>query len=134
MTIINITLPFLLIKDIDDYARFINEILKHDISFNILKFTTSSSGINLLLDIPEDKIKTITESLKENNIIVNKKGRVNVDAEKCIDCGACISLCPTNALRFDNEYRLEFFEDKCIACLICLDSCPRYAIKESDYI
>jgi formate hydrogenlyase subunit 6/NADH:ubiquinone oxidoreductase subunit I len=134
MTIINITLPYVLIRDIDDYARLINEILKHEISFNILKFTTSSSGINLLLDIPEDKIKTITESLKKNNIIVNKKGRVKVDAEKCIDCGACISLCPTNALYLDAESRLEFSEEKCIACLICLDSCPRYAIKESEYI
>lgn len=130
MTIVNITLPFGLIKDIDDYAKLINEILKYEISFNILKFTTSSSGINLLLDVPQEKIKTITESLKKNNVIVNKKGRISVDAEKCIDCGACVSLCPTNALHFDNECRLDFLEDNCIACLICIDSCPRVAIKE----
>jgi len=130
LTIINVTLPIGVIKDISDYSRFINEILKYDISFNILKFSTGSSGINLLLNIPEDKVKTITESLKKNNIIVNKKGRVIIDDDKCIDCGACISLCPTDALHFNSEDRLEFSYEKCIGCLLCLDSCPRYAIEE----
>lgn len=128
MTIVNITLPFGLIRDVSDYSIIINQILKHEISFNILKFSTSSSGINLLLDIPEEKIESITESLEKNNIIVNKKGRITVDKEKCIDCGACVSLCPTEALYFDDEDRLEFSEEKCIGCLLCLDSCPRYAI------
>jgi len=129
MTIINCTLPFGVIRDINNYSKIINEILKYDITFNILKFSTGSNGVNLLLDVPEDKIKTITESLKENNVIVNKKGRVIV-LDKCIDCGACISLCPTEALYFSGDYKLEFSYEKCIGCLLCLDACPRYAIEE----
>lgn len=131
MTIINVTLPFGLISKVNDYSTIINEILKYDIIFNILKFSTSSSGINLLLDIPEDKIDTITKSLKKNNIIVNKKGRITIDLEKCIDCGACVSLCPTEALYLVENNQLEFIEDKCIGCLLCIDSCPRHAIEEN---
>ena len=130
MTIINCTLPFGVIRDISDYSKIINEILKYEITFNILKFSTGSSGVNLLLDVPENKIKDITEALRENKVIVNKKGRVFVDDDKCIDCGACISLCPTDALHFDKDERLEFSYDICIGCLLCLDSCPRYAIEE----
>ena len=130
MTIINCTLPFGLVKDFDDYSKIVNDILKHDITFNILKFSTGSNGINLLIDIPEDKTKTITESLKQNNIVVNKKGRVIIDDEKCIDCGACISLCPTDALHLDKEERLKFYYEKCIGCLLCLSACPRFAIEE----
>ncbi|MFX0047040.1 MAG: DUF362 domain-containing protein [Candidatus Hermodarchaeota archaeon] len=129
MTIINCTIPFGVIRDINNYSKIINEILKYDITFNILKFSTGSNGVNLLLDVPENKIKTITESLKENNVIVNKKGRVIV-LENCIDCGACISLCPTEALYFNDDFKLEFSYEKCIGCLLCLDSCPRYAIEE----
>ena len=124
------TLPFGIIKDINDYSRFINNILKYDISLNIIKLSTGSNGINLLIDIPEVKIKIITESLKKNKIIVNKKGRVIIDDDKCINCGACISLCPTDAIHFNSEDRLEFSYEKCIGCLLCLDSCPRYAIEE----
>ena len=130
MTIINVLLPFGVIRDISDYSKFIKEVLKYDISLNILKFSTSTDGLNLLIDIPEDKIKIITESLKKNNIIINKKGRVIIDDDKCIDCGACISLCPTDALHFDEVERLEFSYENCIGCLLCLDSCPRFAIEE----
>lgn len=130
MTIINCTLPFGVVSDINDYSKIINEILKYDITFNILKFSTGSTGVNLLLDIPIDKVDTITDALKKNNVIVNKKGRVFVDDEKCIDCGACISLCPTDALHLNGDERLEFSYEKCIGCLLCLDSCPRLAIEE----
>jgi len=129
MTIINCTLPFGVIRDINNYSKIINEILKYDITFNILKFSTESSGVNLLLDVPEDKIKTITESLKKNDVIVNKKGRVIV-LDNCIDCGACISLCPTEALYFNEDFKLEFAYEKCIGCLLCVNSCPRYAIEQ----
>ncbi|MBY9005863.1 MAG: 4Fe-4S binding protein [Candidatus Lokiarchaeota archaeon] len=131
MTIINATVPLGLIKNIDDYSRIINEILKHNVSFNILKFSTTPEGINLLLDVPEEKIKTITESLTKNNILVNKKGRVVIDEDICIDCGACISLCPTDALNFKDDLSVNFSEEKCIGCLLCIDSCPRFAIQES---
>jgi len=130
LTIINVSIPFGLIKNINDYSKIVNEILRHDITFNILKFTTGSDGVNLLLDIPEEKIKTITESLKQNNIVVNKKGRVIIDLENCIDCGACISLCPTDAVHFNKEERLEFSYEICIGCLLCLNACPRFAIQE----
>ena len=88
-------------------------------------------GINLLLDVPEEKIKTITESLTKNNILVNKKGRVIIDKDLCIDCGSCVSLCPTDALHFKNDLSVVFSEDKCIGCLLCIDSCPRFAIQKS---
>ena len=131
MTVINVTLPLGLVKEVSDYSRIINEVLKHDISFNILKFSLGSSGVTLLLDVPEDKIKEIAESLKENDIIVNKKGRIKVNFDLCIDCGGCISLCPTDALHFNEELRLEYTEEKCISCLLCIDSCPRFALEES---
>jgi Pyruvate/2-oxoacid:ferredoxin oxidoreductase delta subunit len=130
VTIINVSLPIGLIKDIGDYSKIVNQILQHDITFNILKFSTGSAGINLLLDVPEEKVKEVTDLLIESNAIVNKKGRVIIDLDKCIDCGACISLCPTDALHPNGEERLEFSYEKCIGCLLCLDSCPRYAIEE----
>lgn len=131
MTVINVTLPFGLIKKVDDYSKVINVILEQHISVNILKFSTGRSGINLLLDIPEDKINSITEALQKNDIIVNKKGRVIIEIDLCIDCGACVSLCPTDALHMDEKELLEYSLEKCIGCLICIDACPRFAIEET---
>ena len=126
MTIINVTIPIGL-----EERKIINVILAQNISVNILKLSTGRSGTNLLLDIPEDKINSITEELKKNDVIINKKGRVIMDIEKCIDCGACVSLCPTEALHMDERDLLEYSIEKCIGCLLCIDSCPRYAIEET---
>lgn len=131
MTVLNVTLPFNLINEIDDISKIINGILSHDITLSILKFSASSNGINLLLDLPEEKVKIITESLKENNVYINQKGRVKVDLEKCVYCGACVSLCPPEALFLDQDAKLVFSENKCIGCLLCIDSCPCNAIYEA---
>ena len=56
---------------------------------------------------------------------------VAYDYDKCIDCGSCASLCPSDALSLNSEWRLEYDEEKCISCFLCLDSCPRYAIEEN---
>jgi len=130
LTIINCKLPFGVAKTVEDYSNIINEILKYNITFNILKFTTETSGVNLLLDVPDEKVNLITSTLRKNDVVVNKKGRVIIDDDKCIDCGACISICPTDALHFNEGYRLEFSYEKCVGCLLCIDSCPRGAIEE----
>ncbi len=132
MTIINVTLPFNLINKIDDYAKIVSSILKQQFSFDILKFSTNSKGVNLLLNIPEGKKEEILESLKESNVAISKKGRILIDEHLCIECGACVSLCPTDALQLDSEDKLIYLKENCIGCLLCLDSCPRQAIVESD--
>jgi L-aspartate semialdehyde sulfurtransferase ferredoxin len=131
MTIINVTLPFTLINEIEDFSKILNEILNQDVALNILKFSASDKGINLLLDIPEEKVSNVTTSLQKNNASINQKGRIEVNLEICIHCGACISLCPSEALSLDKGSRLIYSENKCIGCLLCLDSCPIYVIKEA---
>ncbi|MEJ2251147.1 MAG: 4Fe-4S binding protein [Candidatus Lokiarchaeota archaeon] len=130
MTVINVTFPFDLVNKIEDYSRIINEILKFNISFNILKFSTGVNGLNLMIDIPKEKLGIITKSLKHNNVIINKKGYIIFISDLCIHCGSCISLCPTNALFYDRDDKVHFSETKCIGCLLCIDSCPVFAIKE----
>ena len=51
-----------------------------------------------------------------------------VDRSKCIDCGACIGLCPVDALNFDEQKALEVQEDKCIQCNACVKACPMKAL------
>ena len=51
-----------------------------------------------------------------------------VDEELCYGCGACIALCPTNAL--DLKDRLAIVEQvKCTLCEHCIPSCPVFALR-----
>ncbi|MBJ64600.1 MAG: 4Fe-4S ferredoxin [Euryarchaeota archaeon] len=56
-----------------------------------------------------------------------KGGKFVVDESLCYGCGACIALCPTNAL--DLVSRLAVVEQKnCTLCEYCIKSCPVFAL------
>jgi len=51
--------------------------------------------------------------------------RHTIDAEKCIDCGACVKKCPVDAIDL-SEHSVD--TDRCIACLGCVNNCPVQAV------
>lgn len=56
-------------------------------------------------------------------------GSVEVDVANCTLCLACVSACPTGALRDDPERpTLRFAEDACVQCGLCKATCPENVI------
>lgn len=57
-------------------------------------------------------------------------GAIEVDTDACTLCMACVSVCPTQAVRGGGEVpRLDFREDRCVQCGICERACPEDAIR-----
>jgi ferredoxin len=56
-------------------------------------------------------------------------GSVSVDVEGCTLCLACVSACPTGALRDDPDRpALRFVEQACVQCGLCKATCPEKVI------
>lgn len=55
-----------------------------------------------------------------------------IDKKKCIGCGACVSMCPVNAISISAEGKAVIDPNKCIKCKTCEDICPVRAIKIKD--
>ncbi len=53
--------------------------------------------------------------------------KVQIDKEKCVQCGACIKACPCDAAR-DRVYGRHLQAD-CFSCGRCLNTCPVDAIR-----
>ncbi len=51
---------------------------------------------------------------------------IKIDEEKCTGCGACASVCPTEAINVNEKAKVD--EEKCIECSVCIDECPVGAI------
>lgn len=53
-----------------------------------------------------------------------KYTRVAIDQETCISCGACIEVCPYDALEFDDNMKSRLIWDKCKDDFSCVEACP----------
>jgi L-aspartate semialdehyde sulfurtransferase ferredoxin len=50
---------------------------------------------------------------------------VKFHEERCIECSACTSVCPTKALSVGGpERHVSFDREQCIACELCIPVCP----------
>ncbi|MFH1132035.1 MAG: 4Fe-4S dicluster domain-containing protein [Pseudomonadota bacterium] len=60
------------------------------------------------------------------------RGKVTVDPDKCIGCGGCANVCPSNVIVIDdtNEFTrvLEFWWRRCTYCARCQEVCPEQAV------
>jgi ferredoxin len=112
-------------------SRLVREF---DIDFNILKasITPREEGI-LVLEVTGEqenykrgvnylescgiKIQPLSQDIKRNDF-------------KCTHCGACIAVCPTDALTIDrNTMEVAFDDDECVACELCVGVCPPRAME-----
>jgi L-aspartate semialdehyde sulfurtransferase ferredoxin len=106
----------------------------YNLGFNILRanVTPGAEGLVVLgLEGTEADLDRGLAWVQEQGVTVQplNKDVVRVD-EKCTECGACITLCPTEALWRDPEtQRVEFDADRCIACEICVPICPPHAMR-----
>ena len=53
---------------------------------------------------------------------------VTINVSECVACGACVDVCPNNAIACDDIAVLD--ASKCVDCGACIDECPSAAIVE----
>jgi ferredoxin len=107
-----------------------------NLGFNILRANVTPGAEGLVVlgleGSPEDLDRGLAW-VEAQGVSVQplNKDVIRVD-EKCTECGACLTLCPTAALwRDPATQRVEFDADKCIACEICVPACPPRAMQVS---
>lgn len=106
-------------------------ILQHGIPISIVAAQVNSKGGEILVEIPPTHVEEIIDTFRANGVNVAVPKLIEVNIEKCFDCGACVSLCPVTAITFTEDFKVALDENKCIGspCGICLDACPARAIE-----
>jgi L-aspartate semialdehyde sulfurtransferase ferredoxin len=112
----------------------ISDLIKNfDVTFNILKADITPKGGKMLIEISGSEAEEGIEYMEKEGIQLNPiKKVVKKDEEKCMDCGECISLCPVEAIKMEEDWTVELDNQKCIGCGFCTTSCPTKAIKIAD--
>jgi len=110
-------------------------LTKHyDLTFNIHKATIlpRKEGIMVIeLTGTKKNFKNGVQYLKDQGVIVkNASQEVTRDEDKCIHCGACTAVCPTDALSIKRPEMLVIFDKKkCSVCELCIRNCLTRAMK-----
>ncbi len=101
---------------------------EYDVASNILRAEIApeeSGKLVMEMDGLPENLEGAIQRIKDSGIEVTEIARkVTFDMDKCIHCGACISVCLAGALKLDNDFHLQFIEPKCTVCEMCVTSCP----------
>jgi ferredoxin len=106
----------------------------YNLDFNILKasVTPDEEGL-LVLELSgkqDDYDKGINYLTKAGVKIQSLSQDVTRNEERCTHCGACITVCPTDAFKLEpSSRRVNFLGDKCLACGLCIKACPPRAME-----
>jgi len=104
-----------------------------DLTFNILKaqITPKEEGVMVIeLTGPDTAYRKGTKYLREQGVKIKPLSKDIVrNEDKCTHCGACLAVCPTDALVVDRETsEVVFDSQKCIGCELCIPACPPRAM------
>ncbi|NQT45866.1 MAG: 4Fe-4S binding protein [Candidatus Omnitrophica bacterium] len=106
----------------------------YDLVFNILqaRITPNEEGLMVVgLSGKKENYAEGIKFLKEQGIIIQPLDQdVTRNEKRCTHCGACIAVCPTEALSLDRKtMKISFDPSKCIACELCVRACPPRAMR-----
>jgi len=96
---------------------------------NVERAVIDSSEGEALIEVPDDQCKLIRSTMTRLGATVRQlEHGIGVDQSECVDCGACISVCPREVFSFDADFKLAVAEDKCVLCGKCIPACPHKAL------
>jgi len=96
---------------------------------NILRADVGAREGEMIVEVDDEKVKEVEEVLKRYGVEVQELGEGIVkDDSKCIHCGLCISICPMEVFKFDENWRVVLDPKKCIHCGFCVRVCVTQAL------
>jgi len=103
------------------------------LTFNILKASVSPGQEGLLVMELSGEQRDYDEGIKyltEAGVKIQSLSQDVVrDESQCTHCGACITICPTQAFSLEPKTRKVLFDhNKCVVCGLCVKACPPRAM------
>ena len=96
---------------------------------NILRADVGAREGEMIVEVDDEKVKEVEEVLKRYGVEIQELGEGIVkDDSKCIHCGLCISVCPMEVFKFDENWRVVLDPKKCIHCGFCVRVCVTQAL------
>ena len=105
-------------------------ILETKAMINIVRANVSPVGGETVLDVSDDKYEEVVELFRSRGVdAVLLPDPILLDEKRCFQCGACVSICPTEVFCFEQDWCVRLEGEKCIQCGVCISACPVTALR-----
>ena len=104
-------------------------ILETGVLLNVSQAHYDRSHGEIVADVLEDHFEKMRSSLVSKGAVVTRLDTpIEWNEDECVECSACISVCPTRVFSLDEDYSLLVDKSKCIQCGTCVEMCPHNAL------
>jgi ferredoxin len=106
-------------------------ILALKVPINIITAQVNSKGGEVLAEVPDAALEKVVKAYRAKGVTVSLPKLIEVDSDKCFSCGACVALCPVEAITLAEDCSIVFDKEKCVGstCSACVEACPARAIR-----
>lgn len=78
---------------------------------NVERAVIDSSEGEALIDVPDDQCRLVSDTMTKLGARVRiLEHGVTLNESECVDCGACISICPREVFSFNTDFKLQLVE------------------------
>jgi ferredoxin len=121
-------------QELVDRPIISDAVKRYKLEFNILKASIDpDEGGVLVLELQGEKkdVRQALSYLRGLKIGVQHLSKdILMRQERCVHCGACVAICPSEALLLNRaRWQVEFITDKCVVCELCVKGCPYGAME-----
>lgn len=105
-------------------------VLETGVLINIDRAFVDAATAEIVIDVPDDKKEEIVDAFRRREVEVCELDvPLLFDEAECVQCGACVSVCPMEVFKLNEDRTISIDLKRCVLCRTCLTMCPQGALK-----
>jgi len=108
-------------------------VLETGVRINIDRAFVDASIGEIVIDVPDERVEEVAEAFRRRGTEVREMDTpVVFDEAECVQCGACVSVCPVEVFKYNEDRTISIDLKRCVLCKTCMTMCPHGALKTAE--
>jgi len=108
-------------------------VLETGVRINIDRAFVDASVGEIVIDVPDERVEEVATAFRRRGTEVREMDTpILFDEAECVQCGACVSVCPVEVFRYNEDRTISIDLARCVLCKTCMAMCPHGALKTAE--
>ncbi|MGA2885678.1 MAG: 4Fe-4S binding protein [Halobacteriota archaeon] len=108
-------------------------VLETGVRINIDRAFVDAYSGEIVIDVPDEGVEQVAAAFRRRGTEVREMDTpIIFDEAECVQCGACVSVCPVEVFEYKNDRTISINLKRCVLCKTCITMCPHGALKTAE--